>query len=354
MSVILDALKKAQTERKDLTKNLPYDPKKRPQKPRWPLYVVASVVFCLLLIFLLIPDSKKPAKPPVMETKVVQARQESPSVTTEKAPSVMQSTAPVTALPTERSGTQRVATKDVKPVKEQKKIGMPLSKRETDKKGPPVADTSRQVVPQDGSKVLITSVDHEKINATYNEAIKETEKGNISGAKRLYQSILAEQPNHIEALNNLGVIAMREGNTKEALFYFNKVLQYKKDYGKAYNNIGLLMMKDSQGRLAEEYFRKSIEIGKDGIEPSLNLAALLRSEKRYEEASRLLEGFISGNTKNRSLYLSYALIKDDMGRYEEAIKYYKLYLREGGGMGERNEVIERLKTLENIQSSKSR
>ncbi len=354
MSVILDALKKAQTERKDLTKNLPYDPKKGPQKPRWPLYVVASVVFCVLLIFLLIPDFKKPARPPVMETKMVQARPESPSVTTEKVPSVMQSTAPVAALPTERSGTQRVATKDVKPVKEQKKIGMPPSKRETDKKGPPVADTSQQVAPQDGPKVLITSVDHEKINSTYNEAIKETEKGNISGAKRLYQTILAEQPNHIEALNNLGVIAMREGNTKEALFYFNKVLQYKKDYGKAYNNIGLLMMKDGQGGLAEEYFRKSIEIGKDGIEPSLNLAALLRSEKRYEEASRLLEGFISGNTKNRSLYLSYALIKDDMGRYEEAIKYYKLYLREGGGMGERNEVIERLKTLENTQSSKSR
>jgi tetratricopeptide (TPR) repeat protein len=354
MSVILDALKKAQTERKDLTKNLPYDPKRRPQKPRWPVYAVASVVFCVLLIFLLIPDFKKPVRLPVMETKVILARPESPSVTTEKAPSVMQSTAPVPALPTERSGTQRVATKDVKPVKEQKMIGMPLSKRETDKKGPPVADTSLQVAPQDGPKVLITSVDHEKINATYNEAIKETEKGNISGAKRLYQSILAEQPNHIEALNNLGVIAMREGNTKEALFYFNKVLQYKKDYGKAYNNIGLLMMKDSQGRLAEEYFRKSIEIEKDGIEPSLNLAALLRSEKRYEEASRLLEGFISGNTKNRSLYLSYALIKDDMGRYEEAIKYYKLYLREGGGMGERNEVIERLKTLENTQSSKSR
>jgi tetratricopeptide (TPR) repeat protein len=354
MSVILDALKKAQTERKDLTKNLPYDPKKRPQKTRWPIYLFASVVFCVLLVFLLIPGSKKPARPPVMESKVVQARPESPPVATEKAPLVMQSTAPVAALPTERSGTQRVATKDVKPVKEQKKIGMPLSKHETDKKGPPVAESSQQVSPQDGSKVLITSVDHEKINATYNEAIKETDKGNITGAKGLYQSILAEQPNHIEALNNLGVFAMREGNTKEALFYFNKVLQYKKDYGKAYNNIGLLMMKDGQGRLAEEYFRKSIEIGKDGIEPSLNLAALLRSEKRYEEASRLLEGFISGNTKNRSLYLSYALIKDDMGWYEEAIKYYKLYLREGGGMGERNEVIERLKTLENAQSLKSR
>jgi len=289
-----------------------------------------------------------------METKAVQARSESPTVAVEKAPSVMQSTAPVAALPTERPDAQRVATKDVKPVKKQKKIGVPSAKRETDKKGLPTAESSQQVVPQDGSKVLITSADHEKINDTYNEALKETEKGNVSGAKRLYQSILAEQPGHIEALNNLGVIAIKEGSTKEAHFYFNKVLQYKKDYGKAYNNIGLLMMKDGQKKLAEEYFKKSIELGKDGVEPSLNLAALLRSEKRYEEAGRLLEGFIGANTKNRSLYLSYALIKDDMGQYEEAIRYYKLYLREGGGIGERNEVVERLKTLEDAQSSKNR
>jgi tetratricopeptide (TPR) repeat protein len=203
-------------------------------------------------------------------------------------------------------------------------------------------------------KVVISSVDHEKINAAYNEALKETEKGNTKGAKRLYQAILVEQPNHIEALNNLGVIAMREGNTDEALFFFNKVLQYKKDYGKAYNNIGLLMMKEGRKGLAEEYFRKSIELGKDSIEPSLNLAALLRADKRYEEASRALVGLISANVRNKSLFLSYALIKDEMGQYEEATKYYRLYLREGGGTGERNEVVERIKVLENVYSTKSK
>jgi tetratricopeptide (TPR) repeat protein len=218
----------------------------------------------------------------------------------------------------------------------------------------PEARSTQNVSLRDESKVLITSVDHEKIYVKFNEAIKETEKGNLSGAKLLYQSILAEQPNNIEALNNLGVIAMKEGSPKEALFYFNKVLQHKKDYGKAYNNIGLLMMKDGQKRPAEEYFRKSIELGKGDVDPSLNLAALLRIEKRYEEAGRLLEGFINTNTKNRFLYLSYALIKDDMKQYEEAIKYYRLYLRESGVSGERSEVVERLKVLESAQSSKNR
>ncbi len=41
--------------------------------------------------------------------------------------------------------------------------------------------------------------------------------------------------------------------------------------------------------------------------------------------------------KIESLYLSFALIKDDMGQYEEAIKYYRLYLRATGSTSERNE-----------------
>ena len=356
MSVILDALKKAQNDRKDLTKGLPYDPKNKPQRPRWPVYLIATIAICVLIVFLLIPGPKKPTITPVEAPKSAQVPPAPPPVIAEKASPVVQSTTPAhNVLASKQStGARKISTKDMKPAKEQKKSSASLPKYDAEKKDAGAFDSSLQSTPKAESKVLISSVDHEKINATYNEALKETEKGNTKSAKRLYQAILAEQPSHIEALNNLGVIAMREGNTDEALFYFNKVLQYKKDYGKAYNNIGLLMMKEDKKGLAEEYFRKSIELGKDGIEPSLNLAALLRTEKRYEEASRVLVGLIGSHTKNKSLYLSYALIKDEMGQYEEAIKYYRLYLREGGGTGERNEVVERLKALENVHSTKSK
>ncbi len=356
MSVILDALKKAQKERKRATKTLPYNPGKNLQKSRWFIYIVASLVFCVLIVFLLLlPESGKPVKPRMMETKVVQTRPSaSPSVVPEKPSSVIQPVAPFNAFAIQQSNKRGVITHYGKNhAEQQKKIAEPPRKRESDIKKSSAAESIQNITQQDRAKVLVTSIDHEKITLKFNEAIKETEKGNIFGAKHLYQSILAEQPSNIEALNNLGVIAMKEGNTKEALFYFNKILQYNKNYGKAYNNIGLIMLRDGQKGLAEEYFRKSIELEKDGIDPSLNLAALLRAEKRYEEAGKLLEGFINTNTKNRSLYLSFALIKDDMGQYEEAIKYYRLYLRATGSTSERNEVIERIKTLESAQSSKN-
>jgi hypothetical protein len=354
MSVILDALKKAQNERRDATRGLPYDPKGNSQRRRWPIYAGAAVVLCILLVFLLIPVSKKPITTQVVETKATQVSPAAPSPgATDNPQSTVQPPGPVAIMEKEPSAPVTSA-RNVKPLKDRGHIGSSPSSDQKEMRRPPPPEPPQEVGQQDGPKVLITSLGYEKINAIYNEAVRETERGNFTSAKRAYQSILAEQPGHVEALNNLGVIAMREGSSKEAHFYFNKALQYKKDYGKAYNNLGLLSMKDGQKRLAEEYFRKSIELEKDGMEPSLNLAALLRTEKRYPEAAGLLEGFIRKNTKNRSLYLSYALIKDDMGQYEEAIRYYRMYLREGGSVGERNEVLERLKMLENAQSPGNR
>lgn len=287
----------------------------------------------------------------MMEANVIQVPPPaSPTVAAANTPeAIQQPSASVNSLTSKQPGRKRVAIKDVKPMEVQAKSAVSLSRRVQDIKGPKAIEPPQHLATQDEPRVIISSADNEKINTKFNEAVRETEKGNIPGAKLLYQSILKEQPSHIEALNNLGVIAMREGNSKEALFYFNKVLQYKKNYGKAYNNIGLLMMKDGQKHLAEEYFRKSIELG-DGVDPSLNLAALLRTEKRFEEAGRLLEAFINTNAKNKSLYLSFALIKDDMGQYGEATRYYRLYLKEAGSTSERSEVAERLKILENAQS----
>ena len=356
MSVILDALKKAQDERKTLAKSPLYDASKSYRVPRWPFYLLALTVFCVLLAFLMRPDVFKPTRTPAPTAKTVPEK--SAATGAAGATNVTESTEkPVAAETVVPSGfrhkTAQISPSGSPQVDPSKKKRTLSGRRATDNKVSAVEPSS---LSESGEKplVAVNTVDPERIDRIYNEAVKEAGKGNVAGAKRLYQAVLAEQPGHIEALNNLGVIAMKEGDRREALFYFNRSLQYRKDYGKAYNNMGLLMMGDGQNSIAEEYFRKAIEIEKDVLEPSLNLAALLRAEKRYEEAGRMLEGLIGANVRNRPLYLSYALIKDAMGQYEEAIKFYTLYLREGGDGGERNEIIQRLRTLENRQPSQTR
>ena len=300
------------------------------------MYVIAFLALCLAMAIIFVPASYKSAKTlPKVDVTPAQSSPPSQPVAAEK----------------ETAKAQEPASTDQRP--QEKPTGPAGYDRPgTEKKGAAQAKGASEPKTREKSRGSGAVINHERLAGLYNDAVKEGEMGNRAGAQRIYQTILAEHPSHIESLNNLGVLAMAEGNRKEAIFYFNRILQHKNDYGKAYNNLGLLMMQEGDNRLAEEYFRKAIEIEKGSIEPTLNLAALLRNEKRHEEASRLLEGLIAANTRSRNLYLSYALIKDEMGRHEEAIKYYKAYLREGGSPGERNEVVKRLKVIENNQPSK--
>jgi tetratricopeptide (TPR) repeat protein len=352
MSIILDALKKAQEERKKITQmSFPkMSSGKSTGRQKWIFYGVAGGLVCLILVVLLYPTQKKPvqvqtaalknqpitvAAPPKVE---VQAKVEAPA----KAEPPVKIELPVSSL-------AKAVTEQPLQLKKQpetsKKAAAYVPKRKT-RPMQQLQDSGKTMLPQEDTRVAVKKVDDEKIMNTFNEAIEETKSGRLEIAKGLYLSILEEKPDYIEAVNNLGVIAMKQGDLKEALSYFRKCLGYKKDYAKAYNNIGLVMMRDGETRVAEEYFRKSIEMDRDKVEPYVNLAAILRGEKRYDEASNLLESLINRQVRDASLYLSLAIIKDEMERYNDAIKYYRNYLSAGGSRKERSAVIDRLKILE--------
>jgi Tfp pilus assembly protein PilF len=367
MSVILDALKRAQEERKSSTEPSPYDRKRGTGRSRWPLYTMAAVAAGILLAFIFVPGIYRngqdlPAKiaQSVPATKKGSISAEpgdavKPEIAGQQEPDQQDQEAQgLRAIQSHKEALRSERPERLEPARTHKSSFVSARPGTAAKDTPPPGQSFSPQESKRGSRPGAAMIDHDKITRLYNEAVKEAAGGNISHAKQLYRAVLAERPAHIEALNNLGVMTLREGNTKEALFYFDKILQYKKDYGKAYNNLGLAMMKDGQRKSAEEYFRRSIEMEKNALEPALNLAALLRAEKRYEEAGRLLEGFLWSGTRDRSLYLSYGLIKDEMGQREEAITYYKHYLREGGGGAERNEVAERLRVLEKPRPPRDR
>lgn len=390
MSVILDALKKAQQERKTISKKISFGFTKGSSKPKRTLYIIIAGLLCFVLILTFLPVLYKTlfSKPQTLvvkqplPSKAIQTKQvtaQTPQLSTQAAvlpeakaqieekskesviPEKAKATETIIQTPklseTKKAKTEQTTgdsnaenakklyTEHIKELKKQanRKTSSFIAERKTKEFNEPIGDT----------QVIVKRVNDEKITFLYNEALKEANKGNIDEAKKIYMTILVERPNHVEVLNNLGALAMKEGNIREAMFYFRKILEYKKDYEKAYNNMGLIMMREGEYKLAEEHFRKSIELDKDSVEPYLNLSALLRGEKRFEEASKLLEILLKKGEKDPTVHLSYALIKDEMGQYEDAIKHYRYYLREGGKHAEKNMVIERLKQLEENQYRKN-
>ena len=388
MSIILDALKRAQEERKKITQMA--FPKLSTtgsiDKKKWAFYGIAGVLVCLILVVVFFPFQKKSkpiqvaavkvqpvtvAVPPKVEAQAkveVPPKVETPFKTEipvqakVEVPAKNETNISVPTYPVSSTQDKKVTDFQSSQLKKQPETGkkvtaayvpkqkaMPKQQRQTQ-----VPDTQKTMLLQEDTKIVVKKVDDEKIMNTFNEAVEEAKIGRLEIAKGLYLSILEEKPDYVEALNNLGVIAMKQDNLKEALLNFRKCLGYKKDYAKAYNNIGLVMMKTGDTRVAEEYFRKSIEMDRDKVEPYINLTAILRGEKRYDEASSLLESLVNRPVKDASVYLSLAIIKDEMGKYNDAIKCYRYYLGTRGNREERNIVVNRLKILEENQATANR
>jgi tetratricopeptide (TPR) repeat protein len=349
MSIIHDALKKAQEERKNKKQDIPYNPPGTEKKPAAFVYVLIGLcVVAVVFVYLYVSYFHRPqqiaqpvAATPTAPIKPVQVAVNSPSNSKEQKPAFSEKARPVfpqkKAVKEKNIDTSRILAQKQSRDKE-RAPSLPATAK---KDGSDV----QEIAGKPGTVVIRQTGDYSG-NGMYNEALKALQAGRTKEAKNIYKQIIAMKPNHLETLNNLGVIAMEEDNRIEALFYFKRILEYQKNYPKAYNNIGLIAMKDGDGKLAEEYFRKAISIEPDGVEPYLNLAALLRSRGRFQEAAKLLDIPIGKKIKDPSLALSYAVVKDNLGEYEEAARYYRQYLSLLPAPGSRKDIIERLRYVE--------
>jgi Flp pilus assembly protein TadD len=334
MSIIQDALKKAQQERtKKNSRGVPYHLSGVQKKSKTIIiYVAAGLCATAVFAYLYIPYFHKPKQ--IAQSVAIQ-----PAVPAkpEQAAIIEKPVVPVTP-----KNKQEPAGAKVRIAQAQKTAISPPVERKTKA----VESAGRQDIMNEPVRAVEKKTDDGSIDTIYNEALREQQSGRTREAKTLYKQILAKQPNHVETLNNLGVIAIYEGNTQEALFYFKRILEYRKNYSKAYNNIGLIAMRDGDRQLAEEYLRKAISLEPDDPGPYVNLSALLRSQGRLQEAAKLLEIPIQKKAKDPDLLLSYAVIKDNLGQYEDAARYYRQYLSSIRTPASRRDIIERLQYIE--------
>ena len=362
MSIIQDALKKAQEDRSKKNKReVPYHLSDVQKKSKTSIIIYTVAALCVVAIFayLYIPYFHKPkqvtqpgAVPQPVPVKPVQvvvndlpkseAQKPVKETPGEKGESAIVSVPqkPIGSKTPSEIKEPVISKVRVTPV-QKTAISSPLKRRTR-----PVESTDMQDIADEPVKAIEKKPADGSVDSMYNEALRQQQSGRTREAKTMYKQILSKQPGHIETLNNLGVMSVHEGNTQEALFYFKRILEYRKNYSKAYNNIGLVAMKDGDRQLAEEYLRKAISLEPDDPEPYLNLSALLRSQGRLQEAAKLLEIPIQKKSKEPALFLSYAVIKDNLGQYEDAARYYRQYLSSIRTPASRKDIIERLQYIE--------
>jgi predicted TPR repeat methyltransferase len=119
-------------------------------------------------------------------------------------------------------------------------------------------------------------------------AVKLQQEGRIQAAAQLYARILEQLPDHVDALNFLGVAKFQLGDAQAALELIDRAIELKPDFAGAYNNLGNVLARLDRPNEAARAYQRVIELDPYNADAHSNLGALLRATGNAAEAEPLL------------------------------------------------------------------
>ena len=96
-----------------------------------------------------------------------------------------------------------------------------------------------------------------------NQGLTLKKLGRREEAGKAYQKALALQQNYPEALNNMGVLLLSEGNRTEAKLHFQKAVEVDKNYADPYFNLALIYEQEGNIKMALMAYDQFLAEAKD-------------------------------------------------------------------------------------------
>lgn len=115
-------------------------------------------------------------------------------------------------------------------------------------------------------------------------AIEHHQAGRLAQAEQLYRQILQQQPNSIQALHRLGILASQVGKHEQAIPFFQKVLALAPNFPEAHFNLASALQKQDKIEDAIAHYQRGLALNPSYPEVYLNFGAALKAQGRLENA----------------------------------------------------------------------
>ena len=116
------------------------------------------------------------------------------------------------------------------------------------------------------------------------EGLREHQEGRLSQAAQIYQSILDSTPDHFDALQLLGTIALQVKKHEQAADLLKRALGVRQDFPQTHNNLGIALQELGQLDQAIEHFSTAVRLVPDYAEAFHNRAIARQMNKGFEAA----------------------------------------------------------------------
>jgi Flp pilus assembly protein TadD len=381
MSLIIDALKKAQQLRLKGSEGSPILKYPHPNKKRgsgskkqWILIDAGLISLCIILLILLrpassplatqtnramVPMERKPSVP-VAEKISQEPPKELVSLTKDKEP-LPTGQAPNRAgsgqagaerLPyvgaalssrpsspkgekgspeTKPSFNEKREETLVKQVTEEEK-SKPRKKTVAEKSLPPLPPAAQKEetppksigVEQEGGKDRTLTSD---VLNYFNSGVTFYNQKEFSKAIQAYQKVIELDPTYVEAYNNMGIIYQMLGNADRAFGAYQKATEINPRYEKGYNNLGILLLLKGRYEEALEAFEKALAVNPNNIESHINLGILYKKKGQWEKAIESYQKALAIDPLHKETHYNIALLYEQLENLELAISHYQQFIQ---------------------------
>jgi Tfp pilus assembly protein PilF len=146
-------------------------------------------------------------------------------------------------------------------------------------------------------------------------------------ATQAYQKVIELDPTYVEAYNNLGIVYQMMGDVDRAFGAYQKATEINPRYQKAYNNLGILLLLKERYEEAVEAFQKALAINPNSIESHINLGILFKKKGQWDEAIESYQKALAIDPLHRETHYNIALLYEQLENFELAISHYQQFIQ---------------------------
>ena len=200
---------------------------------------------------------------------------------------------------------------------------------------------------KEADKAYKNAISTDKKYLDLQKAMSQVQKGNLGEAEKIYRSILSDDPNNVDALRLLALLASRTGAIDQAISMLENCIKIAPDYALAWENLAkLYRQKDDPDSLqkAANCFSKATELRPDWAEGWAGLGTMQTRSSQHEEGIISYKKSIELKTNQPRVHLSLGHVYKTTGNQEECINSYKDAINYDENFGEAYWSLANLKT----------
>jgi len=200
---------------------------------------------------------------------------------------------------------------------------------------------------EEADKAYKNAISTDKKYLDLQKAMSQVQKGNLGEAERIYREILSDDPNNVDALRLLALLASRTGAVDQAINMLENCTKIAPDYALAWENLAkMYRQKDDPDSLqkAAFCFTKATELRPDWAEGWAGLGTMQTRSSQHKEGIESYKKSIELKVNQPRVHLSLGHVYKTTGNQEECINSYNDAISFDKNFGEAYWSLANLKT----------